>query len=272
MVARLRRTYSTTLSRERVKRAARKFAVPKALLWFLFVLLVGGAVFSLLERGPEEQSRRALAGFLQRMRRALSEDDFNELVSVMGRVNDRVAEEMVRANLSTAVPLPSVLSPHDWDFTGACFFCFTAATTIGYGNYTPATDAGKAFLVLYAFVAIPACLQAFAEISDRALELLARRMRSNMVYEKRIRQAFHMFDADHSGKLDRAEVRHAMRLLGYRLDDADHGAALTERFDRGFTACDPDGDNALDLDEFRNFVLTVAPDACVKVELVLSKG
>ena len=53
--------------------------------------------------------------------------------------------------------------------------------------------------------------------------------------------------------------------------DAD-GQELAEHFDRGFTACDPDGDNALDLDEFRSFVLTVAPDAAVKVELVLSKG
>ena len=55
------------------------------------------------------------------------------------------------------------------------------------------------------------------------------------------------------------------------MDNTDHGVALTERFDRGFTACDPDGDNALDLDEFRSFVLTVAPDAALKVELVLSK-
>ena len=35
-----------------------------------------------------------------------------------------------------------------------------------------------------------------------------------MVFEKRIQQAFLMFDADRSGKLDRAEVRNAMRILG----------------------------------------------------------
>ena len=154
-----------------VKKAARRFAVPKALAWFAAVLLIGGGLFSLLERGAEEESRRRLAAFLQRMRATLGNEDWHDLVHFLGRVDDRVAEEMVRANL-TRKAHSAVLAPHDWDFTGSVFFCFTAATTIGYGNYTPTTDAGKAFLVLYALVAIPACLNAFAEISDRALELL----------------------------------------------------------------------------------------------------
>ena len=274
-IAQLRRTYTTTFSPQgSVRRAARKFAVPRALLWFALVLIVGGGIFSLLERDQEVRSRRALADFLQRMHATLGADEFHELVAFLGRVDDRVAEEMARTNLSVqeAQPLPAVLAPHDWDWVGACFFCFTAATTIGYGNFTPQTGSGKAFLVVYAFIAIPSCLNAFAEISDRVLDLLARRMRRSMMFEKRIHQAFSMFDSDRSGKLDRGEVRNAMRILGYSVDDADHGSALRESFERGFTACDPDGDNALDLDEFRSFVLTVAPDAALKVELVLSKG
>jgi hypothetical protein len=47
----------------------------------------------------------------------------------------------------------------NWSFSGACFFCFTIITTIGYGNYVPATTEGKTFtlffgtigFVLYAF-------------------------------------------------------------------------------------------------------------------------
>ena len=204
--AQLRRTYTTVLA-PKAKKIARKFAFLRALLWFAVVLIVGGAIFSALERDAEEQTRRSLAEFIKRMHAVLSAEDFHELVERLGR-DDRVAEEMVRADLSSsAAERPSVVAPHDWDFTGACFFCFTAATTIGYGNYTPTTDGGKAFLVLYAFIAIPACLNAFAEISDRALELLAKRMRKRMVFDQRITQAFHMFDADRSGKLDRQEVR-----------------------------------------------------------------
>lgn len=66
-----------------------------------------------------------------------------------------------------------------------------------------------------------------------------------------------------------------MRTLGYAVDEQTedaHGETLRERFERAFTASDPNGDNELDQTEFRSFVLTVAPDAAVKLELALSKG
>ena len=140
-LARLQRTYTTTLS-PHVQRVTKRCATLRALWWFSLVLLVGGGAFSLLERDAEVESRRNLADFLRRMHAALDEESFHELVSVLGRVEDRVAEEMVRANISSAA-LPDVLAPHDWDFVGACFFCFTAATTIGYGNYTPQVRTNK---------------------------------------------------------------------------------------------------------------------------------
>ena len=274
----MRRRYSETLALG-VERATRSVKLFRSLLWFGLVLLLGGCIFSWLERDAEVESRRSLAGFLRRMHGRLSPLEFQELVSFIGRVDDRVAEEMVRANLSTDAQQQReealVLAPHDWDLVGATFFCFTAATTIGYGNYTPVTDAGKLFLVVYALVAIPACLRAFSDISDRALALLAKRMRGRTVLATRIQQAFCMFDADRSGKLDRDEVHRALRTLGYAVDDATedaNGETLRERFDRAFTASDPNGDNELDLGEFRSFVLTVAPDAAVRLELALSQG
>lgn len=51
------------------------------------------------------------------------------------------------------------LEPYDevdlhWRFPGATFFVTTVLTTIGYGNYSPATDAGKAFTCLTAILGI----------------------------------------------------------------------------------------------------------------------
>jgi potassium channel subfamily K protein 16 len=40
----------------------------------------------------------------------------------------------------------------NWSFSGACFFCFTVITTIGYGNYVPATPEGKTFTIFFATV------------------------------------------------------------------------------------------------------------------------
>ena len=235
----------------------------RALLVFLTVLLVGAAIFSALERDQEVLDRAALADFLKRMNATLTQPEFHEMVAFMGK-EDRVAEEMLRSDSGDPA-----LAPHDWDFVGACFFCFTAATTIGYGNYTPRTNGGKAFLIFYALVAIPACLTAFSEVSDRALEMLARRFRDRHVFDKRIEQVFVYFDLDRSGKLDRSEVRNAMRVLGYSIDASPE---LFAKFDEGFSRSDADGDGELDTLEFKSFVLTIAPDASVRVEQVLSKG
>ena len=222
----LRASFSSLKLRDNAVSASRKTTRAvreiKALLGFATVLLVGGALFSALERSTEVQQRVELASFLQRMQAKLTDAEFHELVGHMSFKNDRVAEELAAAagSPSSGAGADPVLAPHDWDFVGACFFCFTAATTIGYGNYTPSTAGGKLLLVLYAIIAIPACLKAFAEISDRALDTIAKRFRRRQVFDKRIEQAFHYFDLDSSGKLEANEARSAMRILGYPMDES----------------------------------------------------
>ena len=119
------------------KRRLNNLRALRALCWFVVSIFLGGAIFSALERPAEAEQRRRLAGFLQRMRAELSPESFSEMLTYVG-TDDRVAEELTAASLDAGSDEPA-LAPHDWDFTGACFFCFTAATTIGYGNYTPRT-------------------------------------------------------------------------------------------------------------------------------------
>ena len=59
---------------------------------------------------------------------------------------------------------------------------------------------GKLLLVIYALFAIPLCLNAFAEVSDRGLELLSGRFTSQKIFDRRVEQAFHGFDVDRSGR------------------------------------------------------------------------
>ena len=239
----------------------------RALAYFGLAILIGGGIFSLLEHGPEEADRANLAVFLRRMRSELSNESFAELRSFLS-IDDQMGEQLLTAHLERGGAEPA-LAAHNWDFTGACFFCFTAATTIGYGNYTPQTDAGKILLVFYAVVAIPLCLNAFAEVSDRGLELLSARARKQHKFEQRIAQAFEGFDADRSGKLERDEVRSAMRCMGYKLDSS---STLRARFEEHYDSTDVNRDGSLDVREFSQFVLQFAPDAAEQLEQALTKG
>ena len=42
----------------------------------------------------------------------------------------------------------------NWEMSSAIFFIITIVTTIGYGTFAPATDAGKVFTVVFAFIGI----------------------------------------------------------------------------------------------------------------------
>jgi len=52
---------------------------------------------------------------------------------------------------------------------GAVYFCVTVVTTIGYGTYTPETEAGKGFLLFYALVGIPAFIVMLTIMSETLL-------------------------------------------------------------------------------------------------------
>ncbi|XP_053919609.1 potassium channel subfamily K member 17 isoform X1 [Cuculus canorus] len=56
-----------------------------------------------------------------------------------------------------------------WDFTGSFFFSISAVTTIGYGNLSPSTVAGRIFCILFALFGIPLNLVLLNEIGQLML-------------------------------------------------------------------------------------------------------
>ncbi|XP_068457177.1 potassium channel subfamily K member 13 isoform X4 [Clinocottus analis] len=141
----------------------------------LLYLLCGAAIFSALEHPFELRARRLwkqqLDNFTQRYRVNLG-----ALHTLL-----RQYEEANGAGIRV-----DVLRPR-WDFSGAFYFVGTVVSTIGFGMTTPATIAGKIFLIFYGLIGCAATILFFNLFLERIITMLAYIMR--WCHERRLRCA-----------------------------------------------------------------------------------
>ncbi|XP_070700261.1 potassium channel subfamily K member 13 [Pempheris klunzingeri] len=141
----------------------------------LLYLLCGAAIFSALEHPFELRARRLwkqqLDNFTQRYRINLG-----ALHTLL-----RQYEEANGAGIRV-----DTLRPR-WDFSGAFYFVGTVISTIGFGMTTPATIAGKIFLIFYGLIGCAATILFFNLFLERIITMLAYIMR--WFHERRLRCA-----------------------------------------------------------------------------------
>ncbi|CAC5370868.1 KCNK10 [Mytilus coruscus] len=125
----------------------------KTLLILILVLfvysLIGGAIMMALEQSNEETATTdittTLSTFLTDHSSCMTS---SELSAFLTEVRDAYDSGVLSVNGSTTAAT-------QWDFGNSIFFVLTAITTIGYGNQTPATRGGQAFIVIFALIGIP---------------------------------------------------------------------------------------------------------------------
>ncbi|XP_076389697.1 TWIK-related acid-sensitive K[+] channel 6 isoform X1 [Megachile rotundata] len=122
-----------------------------SLIVFTFTyLLVGAAIFDVLESETEKRRKEALDAIEKMVIRKynISEDDFKIMETVVLKTEPHKAGQQ-------------------WKFAGAFYYATTVLTTIGYGHSTPNTISGKLFTMFYAIVGIPLGLVMFQSIGER---------------------------------------------------------------------------------------------------------
>ncbi|XP_017291029.1 potassium channel subfamily K member 13 isoform X2 [Kryptolebias marmoratus] len=139
----------------------------------LLYLLCGAAIFSALEHPSELRARllwkQQLSNFTRRYRVNLG-----ALHTLL-----RQYEEANGAGIRV-----DALRPR-WDFSGAFYFVGTVVSTIGFGMATPATIAGKTFLIFYGLIGCAATILFFNLFLERIITMLAYIMR--WCHERRLR-------------------------------------------------------------------------------------
>ncbi|KAH7312179.1 hypothetical protein B0I35DRAFT_480658 [Stachybotrys elegans] len=61
----------------------------------------------------------------------------------------------------------------DWDYFTAFYFCFTALTTIGYGDVAPVSPAGKSFFVFWSLLALPTMTVLISNAGDTVVKFIS---------------------------------------------------------------------------------------------------
>ncbi|EGD76727.1 hypothetical protein PTSG_08078 [Salpingoeca rosetta] len=130
-------------------------------------LLIGGAVFSHLEKGEELSAERQYLGAIDN---AIADGNFTtNQTQVLMNLLDTLDELR-----STAVNIGKT----DWSFVGATYFATTAVTTIGYGWIAPKTVGGRVFCILYSVIGIPLVFYMFAYLGRKMMDIIGFRISS----------------------------------------------------------------------------------------------
>ncbi|XP_014223824.1 two pore potassium channel protein sup-9-like [Trichogramma pretiosum] len=113
-------------------------------------LLVGAAIFDVLESATEKRRKEALDAIERMIIRKynISADDYKIMETVVLKSEPHKAGQQ-------------------WKFAGAFYYATTVLTTIGYGHSTPNTIYGKLFTMFYAIIGIPLGLVMFQSIGER---------------------------------------------------------------------------------------------------------
>ncbi|XP_063686917.1 potassium channel subfamily K member 15-like [Bolinopsis microptera] len=127
-----------------VLRFTMNFMVSLAMI--LGYVAVGAVVFVSLEWQDEQERGKQAHHMLQKFQKKynLSKDNVSDFIEVFSEMN-----KLMKGHLRHTKP------ENVWTFEGAFYFCTTAITTIGTGNITPNTSAGRWFCIAYVLLGIP---------------------------------------------------------------------------------------------------------------------
>jgi len=139
----------------------------QACFWFVLIAAFGTLMFRGIEQTPwnefiaENEARKAVAQnslpIMDRLEEIITALEtaggYDNLVTKIDYVYTNYSQTSLWSEVEIFAREPSLFK-NPWDINGGLYFCLSIATTIGYGNFTPRTDLGKAMVIPYSIVAI----------------------------------------------------------------------------------------------------------------------
>uniref|UniRef100_X2JJC8 Open rectifier K[+] channel 1, isoform C n=1 Tax=Drosophila melanogaster TaxID=7227 RepID=X2JJC8_DROME len=145
------------------------------LIFYISYLMFGAAIYYHIEHGEEKISRAEQ----RKAQIAINEYLLEELGDKNTTTQDEILQR-ISDYCDKPVTLPPTYddTPYTWTFYHAFFFAFTVCSTVGYGNISPTTFAGRMIMIAYSVIGIPVNGILFAGLGEyfgRTFEAIYRR-------------------------------------------------------------------------------------------------
>ncbi|XP_063354540.1 potassium channel subfamily K member 5a [Pelmatolapia mariae] len=121
----------------------------------IFYLSIGAAIFQVLEEPNWNQAVKQY--------NAQKDKILEKFPCLSGGDLDRILE-VVSDAAGQGVTITGNKTFNNWNWPNAVIFAATVITTIGYGNISPKTSAGRVFCIFYGLFGVPLCLTWISEL------------------------------------------------------------------------------------------------------------
>lgn len=140
-------------------------------------LCVGAAIFMHLEKPAEIALRKNIRQTIESFKgnySCVDQERLNKFFKIITK-DLEYSEKLLQGKTE-------VFS--NWDFPASFCFVVTTVTTIGYGNLSPRTVAGKIVIIVYALIGIPLTLIMLSHIGDKLKDVAQKISRLNLFSKK----------------------------------------------------------------------------------------
>ncbi|KAH8396254.1 hypothetical protein KR222_006521, partial [Zaprionus bogoriensis] len=123
------------------------------LIFYISYLLFGAAIYYHIEHGEEKEARAEELKERIEINAYLLEQLANKNVTTQDEILERISDYCGKP--VTDYKKDEYEIPYTWTFYHAFFFAFTVCSTVGYGNISPTTFAGRMVMIVYSVIGIP---------------------------------------------------------------------------------------------------------------------
>ncbi|KAH8245592.1 hypothetical protein KR032_012254 [Drosophila birchii] len=146
------------------------------LIFYISYLMFGAAIYYHIEHGEEKEARAEELKARIEINAYLLEELSDKNVSTQNEILERISDYCDKPVTDYTKDEHDI--PYTWTFYHAFFFAFTVCSTVGYGNISPTTFAGRMIMIAYSVIGIPVNGILFAGLGEyfgRTFEAIYRR-------------------------------------------------------------------------------------------------